>query len=143
MTDSVVIVAGLSKCYPTYRSEFARFRSWAGLPSKPVREFWALRDVSFRLRRGESVGLVGGNGAGKSTLLKIIAGTAAPTGGRATVLGTVAAILELGLGFNTELSGRENVHLYAGLLGFSAAEIREFEPSIRAFAEVGDRKSVV
>ena len=131
-------VEGVSKRYATYRHESARFAAWFGLPARPGREFWAMRNVSFSLPRGQSLGIIGGNGAGKSTLLKMITGVVEPTSGRIEVKGTTAAILELGLSFHPDLTGRENVFLYAAMLGMDTAEVEELEPSIRAFAEIGD-----
>jgi len=138
MNTPTLVVEGIAKNYVTYRSELARFGTWVGIPARPLREFWALADVGFSLARGESVGVIGGNGAGKSTLLKLITGTVAPTRGRIEVAGSTAAILELGLNFNADLTGAENVQLYGGLLGMGPPEIAALEPSIRAFAEIGD-----
>jgi lipopolysaccharide transport system ATP-binding protein len=102
------------------------------------REFWALQGVSFEVRRGESVGILGRNGAGKSTLLQIIAGTLAPTLGQVAVDGRVGALLELGSGFNPEFTGRENVFLNASLLGLSADQTREKFDQIASFADIGN-----
>jgi lipopolysaccharide transport system ATP-binding protein len=101
-------------------------------------EFWALRDVSFAVRRGESLGLVGHNGAGKSTALKLMTRILEPTSGRVSMNGRVAALLELGSGFHPDLSGRENVFLNGSLLGFSRREMRAKLPEIVEFAEIGD-----
>ncbi len=138
MTEPTLRVEGLAKRYATYRSEVLRFATWFGLPAKPHKEFWALQDVSFTLERGHSLGIIGANGAGKSSLLKAIAGTIQPTRGRVEAHGLTAAVLELGLTFDPELTGSENVELYAHLLGMEPAQIRELEPAIRAFAEIGD-----
>ncbi|MDU6912461.1 MAG: ABC transporter ATP-binding protein, partial [Streptococcus salivarius] len=100
-------------------------------------EFWALQDVSFRLKKGETVGIVGKNGSGKSTLLQIIAGTLTPTTGSVKIEGRVAALLELGAGFNNDFSGRENIYLNAVLLGLSKAEIDEKIDDIISFADIG------
>lgn len=102
------------------------------------RPFWALRDVSFTVERGECIGIIGRNGAGKSTLLQIIAGTLPPSSGQARVNGRVAALLELGSGFNPEFTGRENVRLNAAILGLSDREIRERFDAIAEFADIGD-----
>lgn len=102
------------------------------------RDFWALRDVDIEVARGETVGIVGRNGSGKSTLLQIICGTLAPTAGKIEVNGRIAALLELGAGFNPEFTGRENAYLNASILGLSSAEIGERFESISAFAEIGD-----
>ena len=102
------------------------------------KDFWALRDVSFQVERGEVVSLVGPNGCGKSTLLQIVAGILQPTTGRVVTRGRIAALLELGAGFNPEFSGRENVYLNGEIMGLSRAEIDRAMPSIEAFAEIGE-----
>ena len=102
------------------------------------RDFYALKDISFQVRKGESVGIIGRNGSGKSTLLQIIAGTLQPTTGSVRVNGRVAALLELGSGFNPEFTGRENVYLNAAVLGLSGAETDAKFDSIAAFADIGD-----
>lgn len=107
-------------------------------PRAYFREFWALRDVCFDVKRGETVGIVGRNGSGKSTLLQIICGTLTPTSGTAKVNGRIAALLELGAGFNPEFTGKENVRLSGLLYGLSDEELRERYQSILDFAEIGD-----
>lgn len=102
------------------------------------REFWALKNVSFEVRRGETLGIIGRNGSGKSTLLQIIAGTMVPTSGLAEVKGRVAALLELGSGFNPEFSGRENVFLNGRILGLNQREIEERYDQIVEFADIGE-----
>lgn len=101
-------------------------------------EFWALKDVSFTIEKGETVGIVGKNGSGKSTLLKIIAGVMYPSSGDVAVNGRVSPLIELGAGFNAELSGRENVYLNGTILGLSKKEIDERFNSIVDFAELGE-----
>src|SRR5262245_54333411 len=100
-------------------------------------EQWAVRNVSFHVNRGESLGIIGQNGAGKSTILKMVTGTTRPTEGKIDVHGSVSALLELGLGMNPELTGRENATHAAGLMGISQSLIRELLPDIEGFAEIG------
>ena len=127
----------LSKSYRIYDSAGERLREL--LFRRPRhREFHALSDVSFTLPRGRALGLIGENGAGKSTLLKIVAGTTRATSGSVERSGTVASILELGMGFHPEFTGRENARMNAALLGLSGAEIRRRLPEVRDFAELGD-----
>jgi lipopolysaccharide transport system ATP-binding protein len=120
---------------PSHRLRHAIFGRRSGVAP---REFWALRGVGFTLRRGEALGLVGRNGSGKSTLLQILAGTLPPTTGRVELQGRVAALLELGSGFNPEFTGRENVMLQGVILGLSSATVRERFAEIAAFADIGD-----
>ncbi|WP_404436801.1 ABC transporter ATP-binding protein [Stutzerimonas chloritidismutans] len=135
---SLLIVNDLGKAYRTYRSEWQRMAGWFYLPVKPKEEHWVLKHVNFTIGAGEAIGIVGQNGAGKSTLLKMITGTLQPTEGSVRASGRIAAILELGMGFNPELTGRQNVLHAAGLMGFSAEQILQVMPEIEAFAEVGD-----
>ena len=132
-----LIVKGVGKRFVRWRSELLRVVSWFGVPLNPTEEHWVLRDISFAVRAGESVGIVGQNGAGKSTLLKLITGTSRPTTGTITQLGSVSAILELGMGFNPDLTGRQNVFHAAGLMGHSQAAIEGVIDDIEAFAEIG------
>ena len=101
-------------------------------------DFWALRDIGFEVEKGEILSLVGPNGCGKSTLLQIVCGILQPTKGRVVTRGRIAALLELGAGFNPEFSGRENVYLNGEIMGLSRAEIDRAMPSIEAFAEIGE-----
>lgn len=130
-------VHGLGKAYRRWNSEWLRAASWFGLPVRPAEEHWVLRNVDFDVGPGEAVGIVGQNGAGKSTLLKLITGTTRPTEGTVIRTGRVAAILELGMGFNPDLTGRQNVWHSAGLMGYGPDEIAAAIPYIESFAEIG------
>ncbi|UWU23545.1 ABC transporter ATP-binding protein (plasmid) [Rhizobium sp. CB3060] len=136
--NSILHVSHVSKRYPTYKSNLLRFANWFGASFAPASEFWASRDISFEMRPGEAVALIGQNGAGKSTLLKIVTGTVRPTSGNVQVSGRISAILELGLGFNPEFTGRQNIYQAGGLMGFSAQELTRLMPGIEAFAEIGE-----
>ncbi|PSR17068.1 sugar ABC transporter ATP-binding protein [filamentous cyanobacterium CCP3] len=138
MTQPVLQVSNVSKAYRQYSSELARVLNWFGLSTKPATETWVLQNVSFEIAAGEAVGIVGQNGAGKSTLLKLITGTQRPTEGTIAVNGRIAAILELGMGFNPEFTGRQNVYHSAGLMGFSKSEIDSVVAEVEDFAEIGD-----
>jgi ABC-type polysaccharide/polyol phosphate transport system ATPase subunit len=133
----VVQVQNVSKRYRLYGRPADRLREALGA-KKLHRDFWALRDVSFEVAPGETLGLVGPNGGGKSTLLEIVSGILQPTTGRVVTRGRVAALLELGAGFNPEFSGRENVFLNGEIMGLGRSEIARALPSIEAFAEIGD-----
>jgi ABC-type polysaccharide/polyol phosphate transport system ATPase subunit len=121
-----------------YRRPVDRLREL--LPRSRARhtDFWALRDIGFEVEKGETLGLVGPNGCGKSTLLQIVCGILQPTSGRVVTRGRIAALLELGAGFNPEFSGRENVYLNGEIMGLSRAEIDRAMPSIESFAEIGE-----
>ena len=137
--ETVIHASGLGKCYPLYAKPSHRLmQSLLGDRKRFYREFWALRDLSFDVRRGETLGIIGRNGSGKSTLLQMIAGTLKPTEGDAHVRGKVAALLELGSGFNPEFSGRENVYLNAAILGLSRAQTDARIDDILAFADIGE-----
>lgn len=131
-------VQNLGKSYRQWGSEWRRVASWFTPAIRPREEHWVLKDVSFSIGPGEAVGIVGQNGAGKSTLLKLITGTTRPTQGGVRVRGRVAAILELGMGFNPDLTGRQNAYHSAGLMGHSQTDIERAMPEIEAFAEVGE-----
>lgn len=135
---SVLTVSAVSKRYAAYKSNLHRFASWFGADVAPVSEYWANRDVSFDIKAGEALALIGQNGAGKSTLLKLITGTVRPTHGQITISGHISAILELGLGFNPEFTGRQNIYNAGGLMGFSQEELSALMPAIEAFAEIGE-----
>ncbi|MGE5414769.1 MAG: ABC transporter ATP-binding protein [Syntrophomonadaceae bacterium] len=137
MSELAVRADRVSKTYRVYASGADRLREL--LFRRPRhREFHALSDVSFELPRGKALGIIGENGAGKSTLLKIVAGTTLATSGSIERRGTVASILELGMGFHPEFTGRDNARLNAALLGLGPAEIRRRLPEIRDFAELGE-----
>jgi ABC-type polysaccharide/polyol phosphate transport system ATPase subunit len=138
-SDVSIKVAGLSKCYQIYAKPHHRLLQslFRGLRIY-YRDFWALKDVSLEVKRGEVLGVIGRNGAGKSTLLQIICGTVTPTSGTVEVQGRVAALLELGAGFNPEFTGRENVFLNASIMGLSAAETSRILEDIVNFAELAD-----
>lgn len=130
-------VNNVSKHYEIYATPQDRLKQTILRRKRFFKEFWALRNLSVDIKRGESVGIIGRNGSGKSTLLQIITGTLAPTEGEVRVFGRVAALLELGSGFNPEFTGRENVYLNASILGLSRAEIDAKYEDIVAFADIG------
>lgn len=140
-SDLIVSVKGLSKFFPVYEKPHHRLLQML-TPSaekhKWYREFRALRDVSFEVKRGETFGIVGRNGSGKSTLLQLICGTLFPTSGTVQVNGRIAALLELGAGFNPDFTGRENIYLNGSVLGLSREEIDARFESITEFAGIGD-----
>lgn len=135
---SVLSVNNVGKAFRKYHSELHRFARWFGVQARAAEETWVLRNINFSIQPGEAIGIVGQNGAGKSTLLKIITGTLKPTEGHVHIDGRIAAILELGMGFNPELSGRQNVRHTAGLMGFTPDLIDKAMPDIEAFAEIGE-----
>ncbi|MEO1081884.1 MAG: ABC transporter ATP-binding protein [Pseudomonadota bacterium] len=132
-----LVVDSVSKAFKRYPGKWARAREW--ITSKQQHEkTWVLREVSFRADPGDALGIVGMNGAGKSTLLKIVTGTTQPTSGSVAIQGRVAALLELGMGFHPDFTGRQNVLMAGQLLGLSVAEIVDCLPAIEEFAEIGD-----
>jgi ABC-type polysaccharide/polyol phosphate transport system ATPase subunit len=138
-TEYAIRCEHLGKVYNLYGHPMERLKealNWRG--RRYSREFHALRDVSFEVKRGETLGIIGRNGSGKSTLLKILAGVLTPTSGRVDVRGRVSSLLELGAGFNPELSGLENVFFQGTLMGFSRDEMQERLDGILAFADIGD-----
>lgn len=138
MTRICLRVENVGKAYRDWGSEWRRIASWFGLPTAPRSEDWVLRHVSFSVEQGEAVGIVGQNGAGKSTLLKLVTGTTRPTEGRIGLSGRVAAILELGMGFNADLTGRQNARHTAALMGHELHAIDNMMPAIEEFAEIGE-----
>ncbi|BDX22500.1 ABC transporter ATP-binding protein [Polynucleobacter sp. TUM22923] len=146
-SDIAIKVSNLSKCYQIYeqphdrlkQSIYPRLQRLAGKqPKQYFREFWALKDVSFEIKKGETVGIIGRNGSGKSTLLQMICGTLNPTSGSIQTNGRIAALLELGSGFNPEFTGRENVYMNAAIIGLSREETEARFDDIIAFADIGD-----
>jgi len=137
--EAVISVDGLSKRFRIYRNPSDRVRDWID-GGRRVRcdETWAVRNVSFQVGRGECIGIIGANGSGKSTLLKLLSGVLQPTAGRVAVTGRVLALLELGGGFNPELSGRRNVLTSARLLGFPEGYASARMAEIEAFADIGE-----
>ena len=139
MSSPAVQFSNVSKSYSIYAAPRDRLKELATFQTRSFHtEFWALRDVSFDIQRGETFCVVGENGSGKSTLLQICAGILAPTSGTAIANGRVAALLELGSGFNPEFSGKDNVYLNGAILGLSHKDMDRRFPDIEAFAEIGD-----
>ncbi|WLI05170.1 ABC transporter ATP-binding protein [Pseudomonas sp. FP597] len=145
-SDTAITVQNLSKCYQIYakphdrlkQSIYPRVRRTLGMEKKQYfDEFWSLRDVSFEIKKGETVGIIGRNGSGKSTLLQIICGTLSQSEGSIKTNGRIAALLELGSGFNPEFTGRENVYMNGAILGLSRQEIEDRFDEIAAFADIG------
>ncbi len=146
-SESAIKVEHLSKCYQIYeqpRDRLKQFllprlqRAIGRVPKQYFREFWALENVHFEVKKGETVGIIGRNGSGKSTLLQMICGTLNPTCGSIQTNGRIAALLELGSGFNPEFTGRENVYLNGAVLGLSKEEIDSRFDQITAFADIGE-----
>ncbi|GGP25434.1 ABC transporter ATP-binding protein [Silvimonas amylolytica] len=132
-------VKNLGKAYKQYPTRWSRLAEWLLPGSKSHHTLkWVMQDVSFNIAPGEAVGIIGVNGAGKSTLLKMVTGTTAPTIGSVSISGRVAAMLELGMGFHPDFTGRQNVYMSAQLLGLKADQIDGLMPQIEAFAEIGD-----
>ncbi|WP_341884219.1 ABC transporter ATP-binding protein [Synechococcus sp. UW140] len=146
-SENAIEVKNLSKRYQIYEQPRDRIKQFilprvqhlVGVPQKQYcREFWALNDISLEIKKGETVGIIGRNGSGKSTLLQIICGTLSPTSGSLVTNGRIAALLELGSGFNPEFTGRENVYMNASVLGLSKEEIDSRFGKISAFADIGE-----
>lgn len=138
-SDIAISVTGLSKCFQIYERPHHRLAQMLFRGRKRYfREFWALKDVSFEVRKGETVGIIGRNGSGKSTLLQMICETLSPSGGSIKTQGRIAALLELGSGFNPEFTGHENIYLNCAVLGLTKAEVDEKYEEIVRFADIGD-----
>ncbi|WP_296556938.1 ABC transporter ATP-binding protein [Pigmentiphaga sp.] len=134
-----ITVSGLGKAYKQYPTRWSRLVEWLDLRGRPRHKLhWVLQDLNFTVRAGEALGIIGINGAGKSTLLKMIVGTTSPTAGSVQMNGRVAALLELGMGFHPDFSGRQNAVMAGQLLGMSVKEITKLMPEIEAFAEIGE-----
>lgn len=148
MSSEIAIqVENLSKCYQIYEQPHDRLkqfvmpqlqRIFGQQPRQYYREFWALEDVSFEVKKGETVGIIGRNGSGKSTLLQMICGTLNPSSGNVQTHGRIAALLELGSGFNPEFSGRENIYMNGAVLGLTKEQIDNRFDDIAAFADIGN-----
>ena len=147
MTDIAIKVENLSKCHHIYDAPHDRLKQFIAPrlqrmvrqpPKQYFHEFWALRDVSFEVKKGEAFAIIGRNGSGKSTLLQMICGTLNPTGGSVQTNGRIAALLELGSGFNPDFTGRENVYLNGSILGLTGEEIEARLEDILEFADIGD-----
>ncbi|MBB3267949.1 lipopolysaccharide transport system ATP-binding protein [Azospirillum sp. OGB3] len=137
--EVAIQATGLGKAYPIFRKPQDRLKQMLCRGRrKYYDEYWALRNIDLTVARGETIGVIGRNGSGKSTFLQLVCGTLAPTRGSITVNGRIAALLELGAGFNPEFSGRENVYLAASVLGLTNEQINERYDSIAAFAGIGD-----
>jgi lipopolysaccharide transport system ATP-binding protein len=135
----IIAVTNLGKAYKKYPSRRARLADWL-LPADQPRYalHWVLREINFVVNAGEAVGIIGMNGAGKSTLLKMITGTTQPTTGSVSIRGSMAALLELGMGFHPDFTGRQNAYMAGQLLGLKTDEITQLMPEIESFAEIGE-----
>lgn len=145
--SNAISVSGLGKYYQMYGTPadrlkqfiFPKIKNLLGIRSENYfREYWSLKDINFEIKKGETVGIIGRNGSGKSTLLQIICGTLTPSTGQVRTDGRIAALLELGSGFNPEFTGRENVHMNAAVLGLTAEQIQARFKDIEAFADIGE-----
>ncbi len=139
MNDIAIKVDNISKLYKLYDKPSDRFKEALGLTRKQrYKEHYALNNVSFDVKRGETVGIIGTNGSGKSTILKIITGVLNPTSGNVAINGRISALLELGAGFNMEYTGIENIYLNGTMIGFSREEIDQKLQDILDFADIGE-----
>lgn len=135
---TVIDVKNISKKYNFYNSEIKRVLSWFGVSNKPTDIVTILDGISFSMDKGDAIGIIGLNGSGKSTLLKMVAGVTKPTSGEIKVNAKVSAILELGMGFHPDFTGRQNAINALGMQGYNKKEIKEILPSLKAFTEIGD-----
>ena len=136
---STIAVTNLGKAYKQYPNRWARLAEWLSPRHSPRHNLhWVLHDINFTVNPGEAVGIIGMNGAGKSTLLKIITGTTQPTKGNVQISGRIAALLELGMGFHPDFSGRQNVYMAGQLLGYNEKQMSQLMPDIEAFADIGE-----
>jgi len=134
-----ITVTNLGKAYKQYPTHWSRLFEWVIPFSKPKHQLkWVLKNISFTVSSGDAIGIIGINGAGKSTLLKMITGTTQPTTGNVSISGRVAALLELGMGFHPDFTGRQNVFMSGQLLGYTVNDLTRLMPEIEAFAEIGD-----
>ena len=136
--NDILEVKNIYKSYRTYNSEIWRILSWFGIKHKAIQENYTLKNISFSIKEGEAIGIIGQNGAGKSTLLKIITGTLQATKGEINTTGKISAILELGMGFHPDLTGRQNAYHSAGLMGYTSKQIDAVISDIEDFAEIGE-----
>lgn len=138
-SEYAIRVEDVSKLYKLYDKPSDRFKEALGLTrKKKYHEHYALHHLSFDVKKGETVGIIGTNGAGKSTILKIITGVLSATEGKVEINGRISALLELGAGFNMEYTGIENIYLNGTMIGFSKEEIEEKMEDILSFADIGD-----
>lgn len=134
-----IVISGLGKAYKQYATRWSRLAEWLDSPNQKRHTLhWVLQDINFSVQPGETLGIMGVNGAGKSTLLKLITGTIQPTVGSVHITGRVSAMLELGMGFHPDFTGRQNVYMAGQLLGMSSEDLAHLMPEIEAFAEIGE-----
>ena len=138
--ETIIKMENISKCFQTYAKPIDRLKQmlFGRFGKRYFRRFWALRNINFEIRRGECVGVIGKNGAGKSTLLQILVGTLTPTAGTVFTKGRIAALLELGSGFNPDFTGHDNIYMNASILGLTREEIDSCYQEIVNFADIGD-----
>lgn len=134
----ILRIENISKSYKTYKSDFHRFASWLGLRFNAIQEKYILKNITFDVYRGQSIGVIGENGAGKSTLLKIITGCLRPSDGNLNTNAKIFSILELGMGFDENLTGRQNSINALAMMGFNGEQINELIPKVKDFSEIGD-----